>query len=363
MIVYRNRAWNQRLSSGNVSQKPNKAGDIRRDKSVERRAARFNGMYADCNDLVIKLSFPRDSVCLTGLRSGRIMSSTSGFDWFRQEFEKRIPVVSYCNPDDSLSRQILIRCVELLSGQPRLQRMYDDYCSRYFGTEDFWQSAVDYLRLSVRFEESRLQAIPKRGPLIVVANHPFGVLDGIAVGHITSQVRPDFKLLAHAALGRAEPLRPYLIPIEFDGASSAVRSNVQSKRKAIGHLEDGGALVIFPAGRVSTAENVFGRATDAPWKLFAGKLIAHSGATVVPIFFEGQNHVLFHLVSRFSEALREALLMSEVVRRIGDEIRAHIGNPIRPTELLRGADRQALLDDLRETVYALDPSNRRQLPA
>ncbi|WP_193170942.1 lysophospholipid acyltransferase family protein [Nisaea nitritireducens] len=283
------------------------------------------------------------------------MVGKSGVNWIRQEFEKRTPVVSYCNPDDSLTRQVLIRFVELLSGQPRLQRMYDDYCRKHHDTDNFWHSAVEYLRLSVNFERSRLNAIPAEGPLIVVANHPFGVLDGIAVGHITSLVRKDFKLLAHAALGRAEPLRPYLIPIEFDGASSAVRSNVESKRKALTHLNDGGALVIFPAGRVSTSENLFGRATDAPWKLFAGKLIAQTDATVVPIFFEGQNRFLFHLVSRFSEALREALLMNEVARRIGDNVQAHIGTPVRSSELSIGNDRQALLDQLRDMVYGLDP--------
>lgn len=284
------------------------------------------------------------------------MIGDSGVGWVRQEFEKRTPVVSYCNPDDSLPRQVLIRFVELLSGQPRLQRIYDDYCRKHHDAENFWHSAVDYLRLSVNFEQRRLDAIPTEGPLIVVANHPFGVLDGIAVGHITSLVRKDFKLLAHAALGRAEPLRPYLIPIEFNGASSAVRSNVESKRKALAHLNDGGALVIFPAGRVSTAEKLFGRATDAPWKLFAGKLIAQTDATIVPIFFEGQNRFLFHLVSRFSEALREALLMNEVARRIGDQVEAHIGTPVRATELSEGKDRQALLDHLRDIVYGLDPA-------
>jgi putative hemolysin len=291
------------------------------------------------------------------------MVGKSGLNWVRQEFEKRTPVVSYCNPDDSLTRQVLIRFVELLSGQPRLQRMYDDYCRKHHDTDDFWHSAVDYLRLTVNFEQNRLNAIPAEGPLIVVANHPFGVLDGIAVGHITSLVRKDFKLLAHAALGRAEPLRPYLIPIEFDGASSAVRSNVESKRKALAHLHDGGALVIFPAGRVSTSEKLFGRATDAPWKLFAGKLIAQTDATVVPIFFEGQNRFLFHLVSRFSEALREALLMNEVARRIGDDVQAHIGTPVRSSEISSGNDRQALLDHLRDMVYALDPAPLKPLAA
>ncbi|MEO9899356.1 lysophospholipid acyltransferase family protein [Nisaea sp.] len=289
------------------------------------------------------------------------MFGKSGKNWVRQEFEKRTPVVSYCNPDDSLTRQVLIRFVELLSGQPRLQRMYDDYCRKHHGTDNFWHSAVDYLRLSVNFERNSLNAIPAEGPLIIVANHPFGVLDGIAACHITSLVRDDFKLLAHAALGRVEPLRRYLIPIEFDGASSAVRGNVESKREALAHLNDGGALVIFPAGRVSTSEKLFGRATDAPWKLFVGKLIAQTDATVVPIFFEGQNRFLFHLVSRFSEALREALLMNEVARRIGDDVQAHVGTPVRSSELSNGNDRQALLDDLRDMVYGLDPARLKAL--
>ena len=107
---------------------------------------------------------------------------------------------------------------------------------------------------------------------------------------------------------------------------------------------------------VSTAPRVFDRAVDAPWKLFAGKLIASSEATVVPMFFEGQNGVLFHLVSLFSEALREALLMREVARRIGADVTAHIGSPIPFAELLPWSDRQSLIDHLRDLVYGLDPA-------
>ena len=254
----------------------------------------------------------------------------------------------------------MIRVVERVTGQPRLQRMYNEYKRARQEDEDFWQSAIEWLRLTVNYDASRLQAMPAEGPLIVVANHPFGVLDGIAVSYLTSQVRKDFKLLAHATLGRAEVLRPYLIPIEFEGASTAVRTNVQAKREALRHLGDGGAIVIFPAGRVSTAPHVFDRAIDAPWKLFAGKLIAHSKATVVPMFFEGQNGRLFHLVSLFSEALREALLLREVAKRIGDDITAHIGAPIPFSELTPWRDRQALIDHLRDLVYGLDP---RRVPA
>jgi putative hemolysin len=223
------------------------------------------------------------------------------------------PEVSYCNPRDPLPRRVLVRAVELLTGQPKLQRLYDAYRASRGDDDDFWESAVRWLDLSITYRRERLSRIPTSGPLIVVANHPFGVLDGIAVGYLTSRVRPDFKLLAHSVLGRAEPLRPYLIPIEFDGASSALRTNVEAKRAAVRHLREGGTLLIFPAGRVSTAAKMFGTATDAPWKLFTGRLIEVSGATVVPIFCEGQNGWLFHFVSKFSEGLREALLMREVV--------------------------------------------------
>ena len=276
-------------------------------------------------------------------------------DKVRAEWARRVPKVTYCNPDDPLIRQFLIRLIESFTGQPRLERIYDAYSRTRIEDQDFWQAAIHWLRLTVKYDVQRLEAIPSEGPLIVVANHPFGVLDGIAVSYVTSQVRKDLKLLAHAALGRAEPLRPYLIPIEFDGASAAVRSNVEAKRAAMRHLKDGGAIVIFPAGRVSTAPRVIGRAIDSPWKLFAGKLIASSEATVVPIFFEGQNGFLFHLASLFSEALREALLMREVAKRIGDDITAHIGDPIPFAELATVSDRQALLDRLRDSVYGLDP--------
>ena len=269
---------------------------------------------------------------------------------------KAYPEVSYCNPTDPLMRRALVRLVEYMTGQPKLQRIYDAYKASSGAEEDFWASAVEWLKLSVLFDESKLDNLPKEGPLVIIANHPYGVLDGIAVSYLVSRVRPDFKLLAHAVLGRAEPLRPFLIPIEFEGASSAVRTNVHAKRAALDHLANGNSLLIFPAGRVSTSAKTFGQATDAPWKMFAGKLIAQSGATVVPIFCEGQNGWLFHFVSKFSESLREALLMREVATRIGSEVRTHIGAPI-PSELLEGfRDRQLLLDHLRRTVYGLSPN-------
>ncbi|MGB0750146.1 MAG: lysophospholipid acyltransferase family protein [Magnetospiraceae bacterium] len=261
--------------------------------------------------------------------------------------------ITFSRADDPWFRRGVMRSVEILTGQKRLQRLYDRYLSTRQPNDIFWQSAIDYLRLTVRYDPARLANIPKTGPLIVVANHPFGVLDGLAIGYLVHQVRTDFKVLANAVLGRAEVFRPYLIPIEFDGLSSALRSNVMAKRETLAHLRTGGAIIVFPAGGVSTAQSPFGPATDAPWKLFTGKLIEASGATVVPIYFEGQNGPLFHFVSKFSQALREALILREVAKKINDEIVAHVGQPVPHETLMALPTRQALLDFLRTQVYHL----------
>ncbi|MCR9254470.1 MAG: lysophospholipid acyltransferase family protein [Alphaproteobacteria bacterium] len=276
---------------------------------------------------------------------------------------KPLPEVTYAKPQDPLLRKAMIRGVEVLTGQPKLQRLYDDYKRTRSNDDDFWASAVSRLQLNVNYDQSRLSAIPKEGPVIVVANHPYGALDGIAMGYMVSRVRPDFKVLAHAVLDRCEPLRPYLIPVVFDGESSALRANVEAKKAAISHLRQGGCIVIFPAGRVSTADTIFGQAIDSPWKPFAGKLVTASNATVVPMFFEGQPHWLFHFVSKFSGGLREALVLHEVARHIGDEIRSHIGSPILPETFKQLPDRGALMDYLRATVYSLDPRASAAQPA
>ncbi|MTI10675.1 lysophospholipid acyltransferase family protein [Curvivirga aplysinae] len=265
--------------------------------------------------------------------------------------------VTYVNPDDPWKKRAVIKVVEKLTGQPKLQRLYNDYMSKRDENDVFWHTAIDYLELNVNYNQQMLDAIPKNGPLVMIANHPFGVLDGIAIGHLASLVRSDVKIMAHAALGRADAFVPYLIPVEFDGDSSALRSNVASKREAIDHIKNGGLLIIFPAGRVSTADKVMGRATDAPWKLFAGKLIASSKATVIPIYFEGQNGRLFHFVSKFSSVLREALILREVAKRIGSQVTAHIGKPIEEGELSHFSDSQLMLDFLRQKVYELEVSN------
>ncbi|RVU36458.1 glycerol acyltransferase [Hwanghaeella grinnelliae] len=265
-----------------------------------------------------------------------------------------IPTISYATDGDPMLRRALIRVIEKISGQRRLKRLYDEYRLQGGSDRPFWQEAIDRLRVGMNVDARQLDAMPAEGPLIVVSNHPFGVLDGLSACHLVSQRRADIKLMAHATFERAPELRPYLLPIQFEGASSALRSNVAARQAALQHLRDGGVVIIFPAGRVSTADKIFGPATDAPWKLFVSAMVQRSNATILPIYFEGQNSWRFHLASRIGEAWREALLMYELARRIGSDVTVRIGEPVHATDLPNLDDRHQLLADLRRRVYALE---------
>jgi putative hemolysin len=180
------------------------------------------------------------------------------------------------------------------------------------------------------------------------------VLDGLSLCYAVSLIRRDFKFLAHSTFQKVPELEPYVLPVDFDGASAALRSNIETKKAALKHVRDGGAVVIFPAGRVSTAKTPFGPATDAEWKVFCGSLIQRSGADVVPVYFRGQNSWLFHLASLLGEAMREALLMREIVRRINSEVHGVMGDIIKHAKLAEFENRRDMLDFLRHQVYALE---------
>jgi len=266
------------------------------------------------------------------------------------------PTVSYANPTDPPIRRALIAAIERVSGQPRVSRLYHDYHLYGDKNRPFWGEALRRLEVTVTYDDDRLSEIPPTGPLVVVANHPFGVVDGLILCHLVSQVRSDFRIMAHEALYRAPEMRSALLPVSFLGPASR-RTNIDSCRRAINHVRDGGAIVIFPAGRVSTALSVFGKAIDSPWQPFAAKLIATSKATVLPVFFEGQNSGLFHAASRISELCREALLISETLRRMGTTVRLHIGAPMPFRTLPAREDPQAMLAALMALTYCLPDSS------
>ncbi len=221
--------------------------------------------------------------------------------------------------------------------------------------ETFWQAAVRSLALDVRYDRDALRAIPKTGPVVVVANHPYGVLDGIVISWLVSKVRPDFVVLTNAVLMRAPEVHAFVLPVDFSETEEAQRTNLASRAAARAMLEKGGVVVVFPAGAVSTAPDKLGLkpAVDWRWQPFVSQLIQRSKATVVPIWFSGQNSRLFQIASHLSYTLRISLIFHEVKSRIGRSLPVVIGAPVPFDVIAHVKDRQALADQLRGLVYGL----------
>lgn len=273
---------------------------------------------------------------------------------------------SYASPNDPAFKRLVIRVIERLSGQPELKRMYQERLDRPRPGESFWDAAVRKLQLNIVLNEERLGEIPSKGPAIIVANHPFGVLDGILICWLVARIRPDFKILTNALLNRIDEIRNALLPIDFEETKAALDTNIKSRAEAKALLEAGGVLIIFPGGTVSTTPSVLARkAKDPEWKTFTARMIVQGKAPVVPVFFGGQNSRLFQIASHVSMTLRLSLLFKEVHDRIGNDMVIQIGERIPYEQLKAIPDRKQLMEFLRDKTYALadgapTPSKRKR---
>lgn len=265
-----------------------------------------------------------------------------------------IDTFSYATAEDPRFKRFLIRVIERITGQPYLKWLYEDNRDNPIPGESFWDAAIRKLELKIVFNEEYLAKWPKTGPLMVVSNHPYGVLDGVVISHLVSKVRDDFRVLTNSVLYRAEEIREYLLPIDFSETEEALKTNLKSRAEAKAHLLKGGCLVVFPAGGVSTTPTVWHkRAIDTEWKTFTARLITQAKTPVAPVFFAGQNSRLFQVASHISMTLRLSLIFKEVHDRIGSEVHVRVGAPVPFEQLPSMGDRHAFMNDLREMTYAL----------
>ncbi len=260
---------------------------------------------------------------------------------------------TYAEPTDGRLRRLAIRSIERLTGKPRLRRLYEQHLRA--ADPDFWGASVRRLGLLLDYERERLRALPASGPIVIVANHPYGVLDGLMIGHLIGSRRPDFRIVANGVLTRSAEAAPFIFPIEFERSQRARDINLRTRRQSLQWLGAGGVLVVFPGGTVSTAQPAFGPAIDPSWKPFTARLIHAVGAPVLPICFVGQNSRLFQLASHVSQTLRLSLLFHEVANKIGTRQRIEIGDAIAYKEIAHLRDRGTLMAELRRRTYALHP--------
>lgn len=264
--------------------------------------------------------------------------------------------ISYASSASTRAGRAVIRSVENLTGRLQLIRMAGDYASEVGPGRDFWQVMTERYGLTPQIIGGAIENIPAEGPVVVVANHPYGILDGLILGHILARRRGDFRILANRVFRKAEELNRVILPISFDETREAVAGNIETRRIALDYLRQGGCIGVFPGGTVSTALRPFGRPMDPGWRRFTARLIAKSGAAVVPLYFEGYNSRMFQLASHLHQTLRLALLVKEFRARIGTPVRLVIGAPLDPVRLAEKArEAQALMDYLRAETYLLSP--------
>ncbi|WP_372837175.1 lysophospholipid acyltransferase family protein [Puniceibacterium confluentis] len=265
--------------------------------------------------------------------------------------------ISYAYSASTRGGRALIRLMENATGRISLIRRARGYEREVAEGRDFWQVMVERYGLALEVVRGDLSDIPATGPLIVIANHPYGILDGLMMGHILSVVRGDFRILANSVFQKADDLAQVVLPVSFDDSREAVLQNLDTRKKALRYLDGGGAVGIFPGGTVSTALKPFARPMDPGWRSFTARMVAQSGATVVPIFFDGHTSRLFQLASHLHVTLRMGLLIQEFRKRVDTPVQVAIGGPI-PAEMLQrhAKDPRAMMDFLRKATYELSPS-------
>jgi putative hemolysin len=180
------------------------------------------------------------------------------------------------------------------------------------------------------FEEEK---IPATGPVIVTSNHPYGGLDGLISMATIGRRRRDLKILVNPELAQLDGIGSLMIPVDPFGGPQAKRANVAGMRKAMRWLEDGGVLLIFPAGEVSHLNLRTLSITDPPWNTTAARLIRMSGAPVVPMYFGGANSALFQLAGIVHPKLRTLLLPHELGNKLGARVAIRLGQPLAPAKL------------------------------
>ena len=265
----------------------------------------------------------------------------------RQPSEVRL---TYSSPDDPWHKRMLIESVELLSGRPTLEREYQEIIAN--PPENIWKAMVARLKLNLVYDQKQLAKVPQAGPVIYIANHPYGVVDGIVMGYLVSLVRKEFKFLVNEVLCKEELLNRYFLPVDFNETREAQRTNIETRKFALDCIESGKPVVIFPSGGVATAPKFWMKAEELEWKRFVVKLIQKSRATVIPIYFYGQNSRLFQLVSQFSTELRLGLLLNEVRNKVGKDICFEIGDPI-GFDIVADMGKSDMLTFLSDKVHSL----------
>lgn len=264
------------------------------------------------------------------------------------------PELSYANPADPWLKRSLIDAMERWAGRSYFVPLYKRWKYEVIPSGGPIMRAVfELCDVALDISGNWPARIDPGAPLVIVANHPYGILDGLAALTLAEEIGRPFRVLINKDLTKVPEIRPYALSVDFSETRAALAANLAMRAEAIALLKQGVTIVVFPAGGVATAPSAFARAVDLPWKTFTARMIQASGAQVLPVYFEGQCSPLFHVASRLHPTLRLSLMIREFRRMVGGRLVARIGEAITPAELATIRDRFELTMMLFTRVHAL----------
>ena len=263
--------------------------------------------------------------------------------------------LSYANTFTNPVQRNTIKTLELLTGKLRLLRKVRQFEKMGIPVgQPFWKQALDLLGINLLTKQSEIAKIPKKGSLVITANHPHGLVDGMVLAELIGKVRTDYKILTRSLLTGVKQIDQFMIPVPFDHEENALKKSLEMRKSAMDHLENGGVVVIFPSGKVASSETIFGDVVEGDWNPFTAKLIQKSGANVVPIFFPGSNSRIYQIANQISSTLRQGLLIYEVVHAMNKPQKPLVGSLIKQDEIsVWKSDPRGFMRWLRERTLSL----------
>jgi len=266
--------------------------------------------------------------------------------------------LSYANTFPDPWQRNTIRTIEWMTGKMRLLRLIRRFERAGVPQgQPFWKQALHHMRIDLLTPEEQIARVPRDGPLIVVANHPHGLVDGMILAELIGRVREDYKILTRSLLTGIEEIKQFMIPVPFPHEENSQKKFLEMRRRAMEHLATGGVVALFPSGVVASADRYFGPAVEREWNVFTAKMIMRSGAAVVPIFFPGSNSRWYQIASLVSPPVRQGLLIHEVAHALGRPQTPVVGEPWSFAELEeRGANPRAFMEWLRTETLGLGKS-------
>ena len=269
----------------------------------------------------------------------------------------RMRALSMAETGRSTAEKATIRAIEWLTGKALLLiRLFRNRHKVKPDERPVWTTVLDILNITIATPAAETGRFPRTGPLVILANHPMGFVDGLAVLQIVGDLRPDLKILTRDVFARIPELSAITLGVAFPGTADAVERRDCLRQAVSEHLNGGGALVIFPAGKIAAPQRLLGKAIEPPWHAFTAQTILRSRARVVPVFIPGQPGALFRLAQSLSRTLRQGLLMREVRRAAGSSLAVQIGPVLDRDQIEPWGDRpREFAVHLRDLTLSLDP--------